>query len=128
MAQFLNERLQPVRQCRIPIRHNPRSHESAKSSAAKLTNRLIRQSSASTTLAELFRLYSDPHSAVGTSFIDLLWRERVDDGASDSWQGLVAAAARMDSFSRLRPALETLMLQEGVGDHGHERVPMQALP
>ena len=24
--------------------------------------------------------------------------------------------------------LETLMLQEGVGDHGHERVPMQALP
>ena len=30
-------------------------------------------------------------------------------------------------FSRFR-LLETLMLQVGVGDHGHERAPMQALP
>ena len=35
VAQLLNERLQPVRQRRIPIRHNPRSHESAKPRQSK---------------------------------------------------------------------------------------------
>jgi hypothetical protein len=30
MAEFLNERLQPVRQSRIPICHRSRSHQSAK--------------------------------------------------------------------------------------------------
>jgi len=59
--------------------------------------------STSTTLAELFRLYSDAHSAVGTSFIDLLWRERVDDGASDSWQGRLRRPG-MDSFFPVSPA------------------------
>ena len=47
--------------------------------------------------------YSDAHSAVGTSFIDLLWREGVDDGASDSWQGRLRRPG-MDSFFPVSPA------------------------
>jgi hypothetical protein len=40
VAQLLNERLQPIRQRRIPIRHRSRSNKRAKHSPTKLTNPL----------------------------------------------------------------------------------------
>ena len=83
-------------------------------------------SGTSTTLAELFRFDSDAHSAMGTSLDDLLAGKRLDEGASDRRQGRLWRTV-LDSFFPLC-LLETVMLQEGVGDHDHERVPVQPLP
>ncbi len=81
---------------------------------------------ATTTLAELFPMNPDAPSAAGTSLGDLLLRERRDDGAPDLRESWLRWPT-IDSFFPFR-LLETLPLKERVGDHGHERVPVQALP
>jgi CDP-diacylglycerol pyrophosphatase len=66
----------------------------------------------STTLAELIALNPDAHSAVGTLFIDLLSRERFDNGAPDRRESWLRRSP-LDFFFPFR-LLETLMLQERV--------------
>jgi hypothetical protein len=80
-----------------------------------------------TTLAELFtsHLAANPLSAMGAS----LWRRSKDefgDGVPHGWQGRLRRRA-IDSFFPPR-CRETTMLEEGIGDHRHERVTMKALP
>ena len=50
-----------------------------------------------------------------------------EDGVSHGWQSSAEAVARRFFFSRLCLD-EAAILQEGVGDHRHERVPVQACP
>jgi len=81
-------------------------------------------------LALLWQIYSpglftDPSSAVWAS---QRWRPKneIDDGLAYRRQARLRWRS-VDSFFPPR-LCEATMLQEGVSDHGHERVTMQTLP
>ena len=58
----------------------------------------------------------------------LLWwlGDKFEDGLPHGWQSRLRRWT-VDSFFRSR-CFEPAILKEGVGDHCHERMPMQALP
>jgi len=78
-------------------------------------------------LADLFKLHvrADPFSAVRASLRRQSSDER-DDGVTDGRQAWLRRRS-VDSFFPSR-CFEATVLQEGEGEHGHERMAVKTLP